>query len=137
MTQIPYSITISPPERTQAIALKKLSNPLRMIYLDDMLLISQVLKKSKIRNYIIYPELDPRGRLHYHGTINMNKTQLTRYYKYSRPWLQRIGYIDCSPTKNPIEWLIYCRKEWSYTKEVLEIDERSLSPILNSHLKTT
>jgi len=129
MTEIPYSFTLSPPDRTQSYVKMHVTNPLRHVYYDDALIMEHLLKKAKIRNYIIYPELDARGRLHYHGSINMNKTMLTRFYKYVKPNLQRIGYVDCSPTKQILEWHIYCRKEWPYTQLTIDIDI-AISPII-------
>jgi len=122
MTQKAYSFTLTPPDRAHQYSQMKYKNPLKMVYLDDRLIFQHVFKRIKLHNWIIYPELDRKGRLHYHGTLNMNHTQLTRFYKCGKPLLQRIGYVDCSPTANPLDWLLYCRKEWHLTKEVLELE---------------
>lgn len=122
MNQIPYSLTISPPDRTLKYSLLKVMNPLRHVFLDDKLVIEQVFKQMKLKHYIVYPELDSRGRLHYHGTIYLNKTLLTRWYKFGKPKLSQIGYVDCAQTKNILDWHIYQRKEWPFTQGVLEIE---------------
>lgn len=122
MTQKAYSFTLTPPDRAHKYSQMKYKNPLKMVYLDDRLIFQHVFKRIKLHNWIIYPELDRKGRLHYHGTLNMNHTQLTRFYKCGKPLLQRLGYVDCSPTVNHLDWLIYCRKDWYITKEILDLD---------------
>lgn len=129
MTNIQYSFTLSPPDRTSKYISMHVINPLKHIYMDDMLIIKHLFKKIKLRNYIIYPELDPKGRLHYHGTLTMTKTILTRFYKYAKPHLQRIGHVDCSPAKRIVEWNIYISKEWPFTKDILEISHLDITPI--------
>lgn len=129
MTTIQYSFTLSPPDRTHKYIHMHVINPLKHVYKDDMLIINHLFKKIKLKEYIIYPELDPQGRLHYHGTLTMTKTQLTRFYKYAKPHLQRIGYVDCSPAKRILEWNIYISKEWPFTKEVLDLSFKDITPI--------
>lgn len=126
-TKQSYSLTISPMDRTHAHALAKRVNPLRCVYDEDVSVIKHALSLAKIRHYIIFPELDIKGRLHYHGTLYMNKTHLIRFYKQTKGYFQRIGFVDIQPTKKPIEWLIYTRKQWPYTSNILDITR----PIVN------
>lgn len=68
---------------------------------------------------MIYPELDQKGRLHYHGTVVLTHTQKVRFYKFMKPKLEQIGYVDFNLIVHPLEWHFYCRKEWYTTKQIL------------------
>lgn len=121
-TYHPYSLTISPADRTLQYTIRKIKNPQQKVYDSDKLIFGIIFRNMRLKNWILWPELDSRGRLHYHGTLYMNKTILTRWYKYGKPKCEMIGFVDCRLTQGPIEWHIYCKKQWSFTKDVLELD---------------
>jgi len=72
------AITISPPPRHTAC---RFIEPLKNYYLDDTFYIKYILNKYNIKKYLIYPEIDPKGRLHYHGIIDISNThdEVTMY----------------------------------------------------------
>lgn len=115
-------ITISPPNRQQYYARLKFKNPLRCVFLDDKLAITSVLSKWRIKRYVFYPELDDKGRLHYHGRMDLTPSQEVTFYKSIKPHFERIGFVDNSPIKHDVENLIYCMKSWGKTREILELD---------------
>jgi len=97
----------------------------------------QVFKKCNIKRYIVYPEFDRRNRLHYHGTLYMTYRDRTAFLKCGKPKLEQVGFVDCTPTKQLMEWHCYCRKEWAYTPLVLEVDtpivpDKMTEPIFTS-----
>lgn len=113
-------LTISPPIRTN----NKMSNPNKMIYDQDIIQITQILKYNKISSYIIYPEFDEKGRLHYHGKLNLDNNQYIRYHKHAIHKFRQIGFVDSKLIKTHIDslrWLTYISKNWLTTKEILEI----------------
>jgi len=116
-------ITISPPHRDST---KKFKNPNRILYLEDKIQIEAVLKYNKIKGYLIYPELDVKGRLHYHGTLRLNHTEEIRFYKHAIHKLKSLGFVDISSPKDwpsELRWCVYQSKEWGKTKQILEIKE--------------
>lgn len=116
-----YFITISPQDRTLQYSKLKFANPTYCVFLDDELAIKHIFKKNRITRYIIFPELDDKGRLHYHGKItSLTESQRVSLYKSVRPTLQRIGFVDLQPVKNELECLYYCKKQFAFTSQVLE-----------------
>lgn len=122
------AITISPPPRT---LYRDTKNPYQFQFLDDKLIITQVFKYNRIKSFIIYPEFDSKGRLHYHGILNLNHNELVRFHKHAIHKLRKLGFIDISPINafsNNLRQIVYMSKDWGYTKDILEID----SPIMYS-----
>lgn len=120
------ALTISPPARTN----NKLKNPNRHLFIDDKYTIQQIFKYNKIKTYIIYPEIDEKGRLHYHGIITLNNTELVRFEKHARHKLKQIGFVDttdCTKFINNLRYIIYMSKDWLKTKEILEITDPIMS----------
>lgn len=118
-------VTISPPQRKGRIP---------HLYLDDIVCIVCAMKG--IRRWIIYPELDKKDRLHYHGIINLTDHEYVTFYRKCRPMLEKIGYIQTSRIENFAENLrtvIYCRKQWGEMKDLLQIT----SPIMAQRPKDT
>jgi len=115
------AITISPPSRQKYI---HHVNPNRLQYDDDKNQIKSILSYNKIYNYIIFPELDEKGRLHYHGILNLTHTHYTRFHKHAIHKLKQIGFVDITIIKefiNNIRQCIYMQKDWGTTKTILDI----------------
>lgn len=114
-----FALTISPPDRVVNYVLNKVKNPLRAVYDDDLVIIRKALNRCST-DYLIYPELDITGRLHYHGIVTINN--MTNWKSTSSVQLKTIGYINIKP--NPSEgWDRYITKEWDQTKSILHLME--------------
>jgi len=127
------ALTISPPVRTKC----SFANPDKMVYDDDLLQIRSIIKYNKFTSYIIYPEFDDRGRLHYHGKFNLDPNQYIRFYKHAIHKFRNLGFCDIKLIRShldSIKWLIYISKNWSYTKEILDIDN-PIYPISSNMVK--
>lgn len=127
------AITISPPTRQKYLCN---SNPNRMQYDDDKAIIKSVLSYNKIYKYIIFPEFDEKGRLHYHGIIDLDNTRYIRFHKHAIHKLKQIGFVDISllkEFKNNLRQCIYMQKDWGMTKQILDISY----PILHRRDKAT
>lgn len=115
------AITISPPHRPYC----KFIHQYKMMYIDDTFIIRHAFKKNRIKRFIIYPELDSKGRLHYHGIINLDKNEYVRFYKSTLGILQRnIGFVDVKQLQSFIDkmrWVTYMGKDFGTTKEILDI----------------
>lgn len=121
-------ITVSPRDRTFNYSKLKYINPQRCVFLDDRLVFEKLFKKYSIKRYVIYPELDPKGRLHYHGRIIVSPSQECSFYKSIKPRLERnIGFVDVSTVVNELENLIYCMKDWGKTQSIIE-ESRPITP---------
>lgn len=117
------AITISPPHRSDNIAF---SDPNLMTYLEDRSYIRQILNYNRIRRYIIYPEFDDKGRLHYHGTITLDHNQYVRFHKHAIHKFRRLGFTDIKSLKefdDKLRWSYYIKKNWGLTKEILSQQE--------------
>lgn len=115
-------ITISPPDRSYKYAQLGLSNPNQAIFYDDNDYIKHIFKRYRIKKYIMYPEFDEKGRLHYHGRATLTPSQEVSFYKSIKPYLQRnIGFVDVSVVKHDLENLLYCMCEWGKTSKILDI----------------
>lgn len=78
---------------------------------------------SKIRvNYILFPELDLKGRLHFHGIIERSKDNI-KDYLWSIKFLERWTFICVKEIKNMAKWLQYCKKDWKITKKLIQTKE--------------
>jgi len=127
------AITISPKHRTHGTLYV---NPQRHLYLDDRMIIAFYLKKSNITRYIIFPEFDEKGRLHYHGRITVTPSQKVSLYRSIKPILERnIGFTDIVPVKHDLENLIYCMKTFAHTQAMLDITKPISTDILNAPKK--
>ena len=115
------AITISPPNRVQY---SKDKNANTNLFKSDEIFIDSIMKYIKCYNYIIYPEFSEKGRLHYHGVIDLDRNQYIRYMKYAQHKLPKIGHVDIKPLETFIDnlkWTIYITKEWGMTREILDI----------------
>lgn len=126
-------ITISPPNRTLRYSLLKFKNPLHCVFLDDSAVINNAFSRYRIKQYVFYPELDKKGRLHYHGRATLSPSQYVSFYKSIKPKLERsIGFVDISPVEHELENLLYCMKEWGKTKEILDVSQ-PIGPLFLLH----
>lgn len=115
------ALTISPPPRVKYLTNV---NPNRCLYDDDKTQIKSILSYNKIYTYIIFPELDEKGRLHYHGILNLTHTQYTRFHKHAIHKLKQIGFVDITIIKefiNNMRYCLYMSKDWGTTKHILDI----------------
>lgn len=108
---IKLALTISPPDIKYMTIKEILQRHMR------------VLSRIKCK-FILYPELDKSGRLHYHGYIYKSDIG----YKEDLEVLKKIGYIKIKDINNNKGWLQYCKKEWKTTKKLLYRKE----PITNN-----
>lgn len=108
---IKLALTISPPDINYMTTLEILNRHLRYL--------------SRIKcKFLLYPELDKTGRLHYHGYLYKSDIN----FKQDIEQLKKIGYIKIKDICNDKGWLKYCRKEWKTTKKLLHRKE----PITNN-----
>lgn len=124
------ALTISPPDRETRYAKNT------HIFTDDAQIINRLLRQCCSR-WIIYPELDLSGRLHYHGMIVFK--DVVKYYKSVRYSLQKMGYVCIKPIKSfkdRLGWIIYMSKQWGYTKDILNIDRPIMNMIKQKKVKT-
>lgn len=83
---------------------------------------SEIFKRHLVKlkqvkgNFLLYPELDIKGRLHYHGTVSKSE-----FFREDLDIFQKIGFVKVKPISNLTYWLKYCRKEWKLTKKILKI----------------
>lgn len=119
-------ITISPPT-----SLMKLSY--RHQYYYDLL--DPVLRRM-CKSYILYPEFDNKGRLHYHGFLHDfdEIKYIATNYK-----LNRIGWtkVDKLKTfKDQLRTVLYCQKEWRKTTKIFECADIKIKPLFKKSRKT-
>lgn len=119
---IKVAITISPPCRLSNY--KRYKDPQDLVFNNDLVSIYSILSYNRIYKFIIYPEFDFKGRLHYHGIISLDSNQKVRFYKHALIKLKNIGFVEIKPLKtflDNLKWLIYCSKEWGITRDILNI----------------
>lgn len=69
--------------------------------------------------FILYPETDRKGRLHYHGIIWKDK-----FYKESIEKCEKMGFIKLVEITSLEGWYKYCKKEIKITKSMLELPKK-------------
>lgn len=129
------AFTLSPPNRSMT---GKYRNPQKHFYDGDRQIIMSTLKYDRISRYIIHPEFDDKGRLHYHGIITLNHNEQVRFYKHGREIIKRLGYVDIKPLasrEDKIRWVGYMRKGWRLASETLEITQPMIGPALIEPMK--
>jgi hypothetical protein len=136
-------ITITPPDRTLYYAKAGLKNPNLCVFIDDRNIIKMAFKTAKIRTYILYPEFDKKGRLHYHGRATLTPCQEVSFYKSVKPKIERnIGFVLaentddqwCKIKKNKVssavKTLMYSRCEFYKSSRFLDDIKTPICPIL-------
>lgn len=100
------ALTISPPH-------SMLSVPYRCqdYYnkIDDIL-------RQICKSYIMYPEFADDGRLHFHGVCR--GWDKIKYHKWQYKLYKLLGQYKVTNMNNPLEWVLYCQKEWRHTSTV-------------------
>lgn len=120
-----FALTVSPKDRVDKY------NKIEHIYIDDVNIMRKYMKRCS-SHYIVYPETDAVGRLHYHGIIEVSDK--IKFVKQVIPALKRIGYVCLKPLdtlKDNISWILYCSKEWMITKDIVDIQQ----PLIPQHKK--
>lgn len=78
---------------------------------------------SKIKvKFILYPETDLKGRLHYHGVIDRSEDNI-KDYNWSVKLLTNWCHICLKEIRSLGNWIKYCKKEFKITKKVLKVKE--------------
>lgn len=91
---------------------------------------------SKIRvEYVLYPETDLKGRLHFHGIIKRDSSNI-KDYLWSIKMLENWCFICIKEINNATKWDKYCRKEWKLTKKLLKL-KRPLTYSMNTNNEMT
>lgn len=97
-----YALTVSPPYRTQS--------PTYLYNSDKPWLQKQLNRCSD--HYIMYPEFDERGRLHYHGIILLRSISSWGFVKSTID--KNLGFCclkKLGSFRDKLGWLLYCTKE--------------------------
>jgi hypothetical protein len=90
-------------------------------------------------NVFLYPELSPRGRLHFHGTI-MFKTEksIKKFFLFYVSDILRKSQIEIDTIGDADTWRIYCSKQAKYFGWVLDnTKDDSLSSIAKQEVAAT
>lgn len=89
------------------------------------------------KSYILYPEFDDKGRLHYHGFIH-GYDQI-KYFATAHK-LNRIGWTKIDKIKSWLDNLrlvIYCQKQWRKTSQVFEYADIKIKPLFKKNLRNS
>ena len=116
-----YAITISPPY-------KPYNSPL-FLYQGDKPLIRKRLNLFS-NYYNLYPELDEKNRLHYHGIIKIKDMIKYRHVKYKLD--RELGYIKINKFQtfqDKLRYLLYSMKQWPENQHYFK------TPIIYKSLK--
>lgn len=70
--------------------------------------------------YILYPEMDLKGRLHFHGILERNEENI-KAYNWTIKFLQNWCFICVKEITSMGNWIKYCKKEWKITKKLLRL----------------
>lgn len=105
--QFVIALTISPPKRTGVPSFH---------YRDDLEKLRCIRRCS--RRFIIYPEFDLQGRLHYHGTVHIHDK--IKWFKSVLPSFEKMGFVKVKLDPN-LAWTVYQSKSFGVTSHVLGI----------------
>lgn len=108
-----------------------ISPPLRLNIKDIFRKDCHIFSKLK-SNFILYPEFDKTGRLHYHGYVwkseyLANDLELIKeslgFVKTDTVYIDIIEHkiLDEVAIKQVNGWDIYCKKEWHITRKILKL----------------
>lgn len=116
-----YALTINPCDSFQFFGVPFRERSFYESLLNDFL--------SPMLSHILFMEVSPKGRLHWHGTLQFQETkEIIKYYTHQLPaWLARstvvLKEIDSSD-----KWFEYCRKQKTFHEYLKENGEHH-----NSH----
>lgn len=118
-------ITISPP--TNLMSLRY-----RLQHFHDEL--DPILRRMST-SYILYPEFDSHGRLHFHGFLHGfdNIKYIATNYKLNRIGWTKIDTIKSF--KDHIRMVMYCQKEWRKTVSIFKLIGIEIEPLFKKHLR--
>lgn len=119
-----FAFTLSPPIRLKPLL--QFKNPNRVRFDLDAADIRAILARSRMHRHIIYPEFDNKGRLHYHGIIDMTIHDYVSWHKSTKHRFERtIGFTDLKELttfQDKLKWNIYIRKSWPLTHKILQLE---------------
>lgn len=121
------ALTISPPLRPK----------INDVFKNDCHIFSSIMSP-----FILYPEFDKTGRLHYHGYMWKSETMVEDlevlkkelgFIKTEIPYIDTIEHSVCDlkVIKKVNGWDVYCKKEWIITRNILKLKK----PINNEYCK--
>lgn len=97
-----YAITINPCDKYQHFhSMMRLEK-----CIDDL---DKILADIGCYEYVLYPELSPKGRFHWHGFFVV--IDKIRFYSYSIPHLLRCGTVVLKELVDVEEWKKYVHKQ--------------------------
>lgn len=70
-------------------------------------------------DFIIFPEYNKQGNIHYHGTLYMTDNQLTHYYRNRLKNFKKLGFVLMKSKNIDENWSIYQSKDSKIMLEVL------------------
>jgi len=108
MRKLTYGITLSPPMRS----LNEIKD-----FRHDVLIMRKITRHTD--HYQIIPELDWKGRLHYHGIFIATKQGAGRVTRT----LKTIGYVKLELLKTPLNhlrFLLYTQKDWYENRHLFD-----------------
>lgn len=110
------AITISPPDRTNKYT------RIEDIYRMDRYTLNKRMRTCS-KYFMLYPEVDLQGRLHYHGVIKINDP--IKWYKSVLPYIKAtLGFVLLKPlntTKDMLKWNIYSSKSWPAMRDIFKL----------------
>lgn len=103
-----YSFTVSPCDDYQYFNEDDREDKFRKMF-------KMYFKKWKSINVYLYPELSPRGRLHFHGTL-LFKTEksIKTFYLFYISDILRKAQIEIDTIGDEEKWRLYCVKQSKY-----------------------
>lgn len=120
------ALTISPPH--------SIMSP-KYLYQQERRYLEKVIRTFS-KKYIVYPEIDDQGRLHYHGLFTIHDK--IKYFNYGLLKLKQLprqvtkystqnqAYVCIKPSKTVeqrIGWIVYMSKDFYTSRKVLDIVE--------------
>lgn len=75
--------------------------------------------KACCDHYEISPECTTRGDIHYHLTLVLRDR--VKWFKSVLPRFKRNGYVCVKPCDDPDGWRVYCTKDNTEMKEILDL----------------
>jgi len=108
-----FAITISPSDRLQYF---NNSERMQVSYITTVKLYKDILNKY-LNKYELYLEVSPKGRIHYHGTINIK--DIIGFLLYVIPQLENTCNVCIKNIDNADEWKTYYSKQQELVRHYL------------------
>lgn len=72
---------------------------------------------AMLKHYVLYPELSPKGRFHYHGWIWFdNDLEINEFYLSYLPSVQSMASYEMDTIEDLKVWTDYCTKQHVFHK---------------------